>query len=168
MLLSRGFQSAVIVLLGFSLSLMSGCGFRLQGTNAYPEGMANTYIDASDRYTPFYRDLKIALEQGGINVTSSPVDADSIIRIQLDETGQRVLTVTGRNVPEEYEVYYRITYSVFMGGERMIENRSIQREQDYTFDATTKLGKDREAEGFRAAISKDLVRQVTYEIAQLK
>ena len=71
-------------------------------------------------------------------------------------------------MPEEYDVYYRISYSVFLDGTQVVSSRSLAREQDYTFDATEKLGKDREAEEIRAAISKDLARQVTYELSQLK
>jgi LPS-assembly lipoprotein len=147
---------------------LAACGFRLQGSNEYPAGMANTFIDAKDTYTPFYRDLSIALEQGGVNLKKSPLDAEAVVRIERDETGQRVLTVSSRNVPEEYDVYYRISYSVFLDGKQVVSSRSLTREEDYTFDSTEKLGKDREAEEFRAAISKDLVRQVTYELSQLK
>jgi LPS-assembly lipoprotein len=147
---------------------LTACGFRLQGSNEYPASMATTFIDAKDRYTPFYRDLSIALEQGGVNLKKSPLDAEAVVRIERDETGQRVLSVSSRNVPEEYEVYYRISYSVFLDGKQVVSSRSLTREQDYTFDSTEKLGKDREAEEFRAAISKDLVRQVTYELSQLK
>lgn len=150
------------------LTTLVACGFRLQGSNKYPEGMANTYIDTRDRYTLFYRDLKIALEQGGLNVTSSPIEADAIVRINRDESGQRVLTVSSRNIPEEYDVYYSVAYSVYMNGEQVVSNRALFRNEDYTFDSTEKLGKDREAEELRAAISRDLVRQVTYELAQLR
>jgi LPS-assembly lipoprotein len=147
---------------------LAACGFRLQGSSEFPAAMANTFIDTKDRYTPFYRDLSIALEQNGVNLTASPLEADAVLQINNDETGQRVLTVSSRNVPSEYDVYYRVTYSVYLDGEQVVSSRSLTRNQDYTFDSTKKLGKDREADEIRTAISKDIVRQVTYELGRLK
>jgi outer membrane lipopolysaccharide assembly protein LptE/RlpB len=155
---------AVLVL----AALLVACGFRLQGSDIYPDSMANTFIDTDDRYTPFYRDLSITLEQGGVNLTGSPIDADTVIRLERDETGQRVLTVSSRNVPTEYDVYYRVQYSVMIAGEEVVSSRGLSRNQDYTYDPAVLLGKNREADEIRDAISRDLVRQVSYELSRLR
>ena len=148
-------------------SFLVACGFRLQGSDDYPDSMANTFIDTDDRYTPFYRDLSILLEQGGVNLTDSPIDAGTIIRLEQDDTGQRVLTVSSRNVPTEYDVYYKIQYSVRIEGEEVISSRSLSRNQDYTYEPTEELGMNRQEDVIRIAISRDLSRQVSYELAKL-
>jgi LPS-assembly lipoprotein len=157
-------RSALLVL----LMLLSACGFRLQGVDTFPESFANTYIDAEDHYTLFYREMRIALEQGGVNVTSSPLDADAVIRIDRETSGQRVLTISGRNVPTEYDVYYSITYSVFLHGQDVVPSRTLTLNQDYTYDETLVLGKTREEDELRKALVADLVRQVSHELAQLQ
>ena len=93
--------------------LLAGCGFRLQGYAGYPPVLAQTYIQTQDRYSEFYRQLRATLQQGGVELVSSPADATAVIKVEADETGQKVLTVSGRNVPTEYDVYYTIGYSVW-------------------------------------------------------
>ena len=79
--------------------------------------MSVVYIDARDRYSPFYRELTTTLGQGGLDITSDPTRADTVFRIDRDETGQRVLSVNARNVPVEYDVLYTISYAVYLNEE---------------------------------------------------
>lgn len=155
---------AVLLLVAATLG---ACGFRLQGTNAYPPSMATTYISTEDRYSEFYRGLRASLEQGGVTVVASPGAAATVIRIEEDRTGQEVLTVSARNVPTEYDVYYAIRYSVWRDGEEVLPARTLVQRQDYTYDATTVLGKNREEQMLRDAIAAELVRQVSLQLARL-
>ncbi|MBT8422636.1 MAG: hypothetical protein HKN56_00165 [Gammaproteobacteria bacterium] len=164
--MSSSERASVIVCLGALLAL-SACGFRLQGSQTFPEVMATTYIEAEDRYSEFYRGLRLALEQGGVAVTDSVVAATAVLRIEQDQTGRSVLTVSSRNVPTEYDVYYRITYSVWADGAEILPSRSLTKRQDFTFDSTQVLGKSREEEVLREAIAQDLVRQVAQQLARL-
>jgi LPS-assembly lipoprotein len=147
--------------------LVASCGFRLQGVGEYPESMAQTYISAQDQYSPFYRDLRVALQQGGVNLVGSPLDADAVIRIERDYSGKKVLTVSTDNRPTEYDVFYTISYSVWMKGQEVLPSRTLTLTQDYTYDETLVLGKNREEEIFLKAISSDLVRQVSQELSRL-
>ncbi len=150
-----------------SLALLSACGFRLQGVGSYPPLLARTHISASDEYTLFYRELTVALEQGGVALVPSRTDATAELRIEKDLTGQKVLTVSGRNVPEEYDVFYTISYSVWADGEPVLASRTLSVSQDYTYDETRLLGKRREEVFIREAIVKDLVRLVSQELSRL-
>ena len=86
--------SRVIVLAVLAASCaLAACGFRMQGIGQFPESLATTYIDTSDRYTVFYRELRAELAQGGVEVVDSPVHANAVIRIDRDQSGQSVLTV---------------------------------------------------------------------------
>ena len=155
---------AAAVLLAVTLN---SCGFRLQGIDGYPESMSSTYISADDRYTPFYLKLRDSLERGGIVVVSSPIDAGAVIRIEQDDSNTRVLTISGRKVPREIDVLYRVRYSVWIEGEEAIPTRGLSRRQDITFDADEVLGKKREEENIRAALADSLVQQVNRELSVL-
>lgn len=144
-----------------------GCGFRLQGAASYPDFMATTFIRSSDRYTPFYRGLHESLERGGVEVVDSTVAAGAVINIEEDRTGQKVLTVSGRNVPTEYDVFYSVTYSVWRDGVQILPARTLVKRQDYTYDTTLVLGKSREEQELREAIAAELVRQVSLQLARL-
>ena len=71
-----------------------------------PPEMSRTYIETQDRHSLFYRKLRASFSQSGVQVVDTPVDATATFSILADDTGQRVLSVSARNVPREFEVYY--------------------------------------------------------------
>lgn len=129
--------------------------------------MERTYIAAIDSYSPFLRKLEDALLAAQVNLTDSAADATATLTISIDDTSQRVLSVSARNVPTEYEVYYTITYSLDAGAEVLLPDQMLTLTRDYTYDSTLVLGKAREEELLRKAIVDDLVRVVLKQISAL-
>ena len=156
-----------VLLLSVIAAAVTACGFRLQGVVTYPDFMAATYLEASDRYTPFYRGLEESLERGGVDIVDSVVAAGAVIRIEDDRSGQKVLTVSGRHVPTEYDVYYSVTYSVWHDGVEVLPSTTLVKRQDYTYDPTLVLGKNREEQELREAIAAELVRRVRQRLSRL-
>jgi LPS-assembly lipoprotein len=155
----------LMLLLAFTAS--ASCGFRLQGVGDMPESLATTYIDTQDRYSVFYRNLVAELDRSGVDVVESPVHAGAVIRVSRDSFGQQVLTVSGRNVPTEYDVYYNIAFSVWINGEEALVEQALGLRQAYTYDPATVLGKNREEEAIRDALAVRLVRQVKRQLSLL-
>ena len=149
------------------LLVFAGCGFQLQGALTVPPEMERTYILAVDRHSGFYRDVRAAFRAAGIDVVDSPADATATFTIAFDQTGQRVLSVSARNVPTEYEVYYTIEYSLHSGEKNLLAMQTRTLTGDYTYDSTLVLGKSREEELIRDAIVDDLVRIVLKQISAL-
>jgi LPS-assembly lipoprotein len=146
---------------------LAGCGFQLQGALTTPPEMERTYIAAADRHTDFYRDFRSALRAAGVALVDSPGEATATFTISFDQTGQRVLSVSARNVPTEYEVYYTIEYALDSGAGNLLEQQVLTLTRDYTYDSTLVLGKAKEEELLREAIVKDLVRIVQKQISTL-
>lgn len=132
-----------------------------------PDSLATTYIDTRDRYTMFYQGLLSQLEQAGVDVVDSPVHANAVIRVERDDSGQRVLTVSGRNVPTEYNVYYNVSFSVWLEGQEALPTQTLGLTQGYTYNPETVLGKNREEEAIREVLSLNLVNQVTRQLSLL-
>lgn len=153
--------------LGLLLLLLPGCGFQMQGAFSVPAGMQRTYIATDDRYTLFYRELRRTLGQSGMQFADTPADATAVLTIHLDRTDQRVLSVSARNVPTEYEVWYSVQYSVDSGEQNLLSRQFINLTRDYTYDETLVLGKAREEQLLREAIVSDLVRIVLKQIGTL-
>ena len=161
MLLCRKFGLFLIIL------LITSCGFQLRVAKNLPIEMNRTYISTEDEYSIFYRQLKKGLYERGVEVVESPVDATAVFNILQEDTGQRVLSVSGRNVVREYEVFYRVFYSI-QTKDKLI--KSPQEEiltRDYTYDETLVLGKEREENLLREAIADDLVRIILMQLASL-
>jgi LPS-assembly lipoprotein len=83
-----------------------------------------------------------------------------VIDILVDETDQRVLSVSARNVPTEYEVYYTVRYGISHGSEVVVPAQDLTLTRDYTYDSTLVLGKAHEEQVLRTSIVEDLVRIV--------
>ena len=149
------------------LLVLAGCGFQLQGALTVPPEMERTYIAATDRHSGFYRKLRSALGAAGIDVVDSAADATAILTIAYDATDQRVLSVSARNVPTEFEVYYTIAYSLDSGEKNLLGTQTLTLTRDYTYDSTLVLGKGHEEELLREAIVDDLVRIVLKQISAI-
>ncbi len=151
----------------FFLLLLAACGYQLQGEFSVPPSMAKTYIATEDRYSTFYIELRKMLRANGVQVVDSARDASAIFHVHADITGQRVLSVSARNVPREYEVFYTIQYSLEDESRVLIEPQLLTLTRDYTYDETKVLGKAREEEFLRATIVKDMVRIVLRRLSSI-
>ncbi len=145
--------------------LLAGCGFQLRGAATVPAEMAKTYIETVDQHSLFYRTLREGLRDAGVDVVDSPANATAIFTIASDETGQRVLSVSARNVPREFEVFYSVTYAVDAGGSSLMNTRRQTLTRDYTWNENIVLGKEREERMLREAIADDLVRIVLIQLS---
>lgn len=149
------------------LVLLAGCGLHLQGALTTPAEMERTYIATNDRHSQFYRKLRAAFETAGVELADAAADATATLTISFDETDQRVLSVSARNVPTEYEVYYTVQYALDAGEKSLLEYQTLTLTRDYTYEPTLVLGKAREEELLREAIVDDLVRIVLKQISTL-
>jgi LPS-assembly lipoprotein len=129
--------------------------------------MERTYIATGDQYSLFLREFKAQLRSAGVELTDSAADATATFTISFDDTSQRVLSVSARNVPTEYEVHYTLTYSLDAGATNLMPEQTLTLTRDYTYDSTLVLGKSREEELLRDAIVQDLVRIVMKQISTL-
>ena len=155
------------VLLTVSVLLLASCGFHLQNAFIVPAEMQRTFIATEDRYSLFYQELRRQLKAAGMQLAESPGEATATLIISLDETDQRVLSVSALNVPTEYEVYYAIEYGVDSGETNLLKTQRIALSRDYTYDETLVLGKAHEEQLLREAIVKDLVRIVLKQLGTL-
>lgn len=146
---------------------LAGCGFQLQGALSFPAEMQRTFIATEDPYSLFYRQLRSELKTAGVEVVDDAASATAMLSIYYDDTDQRVLSVSARNVPTEYEVYYTIEYAIDDGKDVLLPPQTLTITRDYTYDSTLVLGKAREEELLREAIVDDLVRIVLKRISTL-
>ena len=129
--------------------------------------MQRTYVDPVDKHSLFHRELRLQLQAAGVELVDTPDNSTAILSIRIDETDQRVLSVSGRNVPTEYEVYYTVEYSIASGEKVLLSPQDVTLTRDYTYDTTKVLGKSREESMLREAVVKDLVRIVLKQISSL-
>jgi LPS-assembly lipoprotein len=147
--------------------LLSGCGFQMRGTATVPPEMAKTYIETNDRFTLFYRELRNSLRRSGVEIVDTPAAATATFTIQSEVTGQRVLSVSARNVPREFEVYYSVYYGVVTSDKVILTPREQTLTRDYIWDETLVLGKEKEEQLLREAVVEDLIRVILIQLSSL-
>jgi len=151
-----------------SLALMlTACGFHRQGVTPMSPVMKVTYVDAKDVRSDFLRGLTRALKAGGTAIAPTRAAASAVLRIERDESGQRVLSVSARNTPTEYEIFYTVTYAVTSGGKEVLPPQTLTLTRDYSFDDEALLAKQHEEGILREALARDLVNLVMRRLASL-
>lgn len=163
---SRVSRAAVPVVLALS-GLFTACGFHLQGRQPLPAAFQYTYIDTRDEQTDFVQDLRKALIASNVNVIRTKGSSGATITVHADELAERILSVSARNIPTEYELTYKVEFSVTSGGATLIDHEEISATRDISFDETQLLAKEREQEILREGLARDLVGLVMRRIAAL-
>ena len=147
--------------------LLLGCGFQLQNSANVVGKLETLYIQTTDPYTVFYQTIKRKLVDNGVEITTERADAEFVLTIHADESDQRILSVSGRNTPREYEVYYLVKWSLTKGNQIIIQPTTNNRFQDYTFDQRQLLGKSTESRIIQESLAEDIVQMILVKLNQL-
>ena len=158
------------LLLGFAIgwmTLLSGCGYQLRGQAPLPPALATPYLESGDHYTPLYAALQARLRAAGARLATDPAIASAVIHLRKDETSREVLSVSARNTPGEYEVYYTVQYSVSAGGSELLALQQVTLTRDFSYDETAVLAKEHEEQSLRAALADELAGLMLRRLAAL-
>lgn len=147
--------------------LLASCGFHLQGRQPLPEAFANTFVETRDEQTDFVQDLRKALLAANVKVIATKGSSGAVISVLEDELTEKVLSVSARNIPTEYELTYKVRFTVTSGDQKLIDDEEISATRDFSFDETQLLAKEREQEILSQALARDLVALVMRRLAAL-
>ena len=122
----------------------------------------------SDTQTDFYFGLRKALMAAGTRIDDAGQDASgAVIRILNDSALERTLTVSTLNVPTEYELTYKVRFSVTVKGREVIAPEEHSLVRDYSYSESAQLAKERENAILSQALAHDLVSVVMRRLASL-
>ena len=146
--------------------MLIGCGFELQNTASFTGKLETLYIKTADPYTIFYRTIKRQMANHGVEIVTESDDSNFVIIIHQDESTQRILSVSGTNMPREYEVYYLVEWSLVKDKQVIIQPMTSSKYHDYTFDQRKLLGKSNEILIIHEALAKDIVQMILVKLNQ--
>ena len=164
---SRRLSGSLAACVAVAAVTLTGCGFQLQGVGRLPEDARRVYILTPDELTPFAVELRRAIERSGGTIASGSAAADLVVRIERDRSGRRVLSVSARNTPQEYEIYYNVDYTVDRDGQQVVERQPLELIRNLSFDQSQLLAKDREEAILRDAMARDLAMLVVRRLESL-
>ena len=150
-----------------ALVSLASCGYQLQGASDLPAGVQRVYLATADELTPFSVELREAVTRNGGTLAPSARSADVVVRVTRDRTGRRVLSVSARNTPEEFEVFYVVDYSIERAGQEVVPRQILERTRSFSFDESILLAKDREEDILREAMARDIAGLVVRRLGSL-
>ena len=158
-------MAGLTLALGFVLT--GGCGFHLQGDVPMPAHLHSVYIATSDELSPFATELRDIFENNGLVIAPRSKGADAVVRVATDSYGRRVLSVSARNTPAEYEVYYTVDYTIDRNGVETVPKQHLELTRNFSFDESLLLAKEHEEEIIRDAMARDLAGLVLRKVGSL-
>jgi LPS-assembly lipoprotein len=147
--------------------LTGACGFHLQGHVPLPDSVKTPYLEAPDRQSDFVQSLRRALLSNGAHLAREKGEASAVVSIVRDTVNRRVLSVSGTNQPNEYEVTYTIDFVVTAGDHELLPSQEISATRSYSFDERLLLAKGHEEDILRADMAHDLADMVMRRLASL-
>lgn len=141
---------------------LAGCGFQLAERPLLGPSLQTLALEADDPRSDLYLALERALIAQGIQI-----DPTAPVRLRLVgvDTGQRVLSVSARNVPREYEVFYSGGFVLQDGQTVLLQSDPLTLTRDYNWSEFEVLGKVQEEADLRALIVDDLVDALLRQLA---
>ena len=165
----RIFPFLRIVLLAALLPLAAtACGFHLQGRQGLPASLPRVYLDTAERQSDFSTGLRGALRAAGATLEERPAPGVARIRVQRDAVTERVLTVSSRNIPTDYELTHDVRVAVEgADGAELMPPEDFSLTRVYSFDERKLLAKEREKDLLIAAMARDMASVVMRRLGSL-
>jgi LPS-assembly lipoprotein len=135
----------------------AACGFHLQGRQGLPASLARVYVDTDERQSDLVLGLRGALRAAGATLESQPGPGIARVRVQRDVVTERVLTVSSRNIPTDYELTHEVRIAVDgPDGVELMGTEDLSLTRVYSFDERKLLAKEREKDLLVAAMARDM------------
>lgn len=150
------------------VSLFAACGFHLQGRQPLPDSLRRVQIEADETQSDFVSSLRNSLATAGAVVVAQKGEGVARIRVLRDEVTDRVLTVSSRNLPTDYELTYEVRVSVDgPDGRPLMEPEDFMLTRVYSFDERRLLAKEREKDLLLVAMARDMTSVVLRRLGSL-
>lgn len=148
-------------------ALLSGCGFHLQGRQTLPAVLATVYLDPADAQSEFTHALRTQLAVAGARMSPAATGDAATVRVLRDAVHERVLSVSTRNIPTDYELVYEVEVSVSAAAGELMAREPFTLSRVVSFDETKLLAKEREKQILLAALARDMASVVVRRLSAL-
>ena len=121
-----------------------------------------------DRSTDLAKQLRRSLRVSKLELVATEADATAVLQIIKDDSGRKVESVSARNRPQEYRVFYTAVYRVMAGGEVLLAPQTVTRTRIYTYDELQVLAKDHEESMLREALAREIAGVISRRLSEIE
>ncbi len=156
------------LLLTTTLALLASCGFHLQGHQGLPQALQRVHVESDEPQSEFIASLRDALHAAGAKVEPAAGQGVARVRVMRDRVTERVLTVSTRNIPTDYELTHEVRVIVDgPDGRELMPQQEFTLTRIYSFDERKLLAKEREKDLLLAALARDMASVVMHRLGSL-
>lgn len=138
-----------VVTLFLLLTLLSSCGFHLQGERSLAPPLQRMYLQTPDPYGYLARNLRDSLKMSHVQLVSSPKAATTILTILRDDTSQEFLSVSGTNQIRQYNLRAIVVFEITdANGRTIVPPQTLVEVRPMTVQSNQILGSSNEASLF--------------------
>lgn len=145
-----------------------GCGFHMQGRVDYAMELESLYLDVPDRSSDLARELRRSLKISHLALAQSEGEATAVLEIIQDDSGREVESVSARNRPQEYKVFYTAVYRVTVGDEVLLKPQRVTRTRTYSYNEFEVLAKDLEESMLREALAREIAGVIARRLSTIE
>jgi LPS-assembly lipoprotein len=160
-------QSVLLALAATSVSVLSGCGFKLRGSFNYAfKTLFSGFVDNSTLGNEFRR---VLAADGAVAVVKEADKAQVVLDV-IGETREKVVVgVTGAGQVREFQLRIRLKFKLRTpAGKEIIPETELLVQRDVSFNETAVLAKENEESVLYRDMQTDMVQQLLRRLAAVK
>lgn len=147
--------------LGLITSLVA-CGFQLRGSAS----LAFSSIFIQGNTLTISKKLVKSLNTNDIKILNSAENADLLLELIGEESEKRILSLSGRGLVNEFELFYRIHYRTKLAGAELWNPvQTVEARRDFSYSDANLLAKQGEEkrlnENMQADVLSGLIRRLS-------
>ncbi len=156
------FRTWLCVLILFCLA---SCGFHLRG--ATDLSFNSIYIQGSTLIIS--KNLNRTLHTNGVKVLDSAENADLLLEMIGEESEKRILSLSGKGVVNEFELYYRVHYRTKLAGAELWSPvQTIEARRDFSYSDANLLAKQGEEKRLNEGMQSDVISGLMRRLSALR
>ncbi|WP_235272696.1 LPS assembly lipoprotein LptE [Methylotenera versatilis] len=147
------------------LTSLVACGFQLRGSAS----MAFSSIFIQGSSLTISKNLLKSLKTNDIKVLSSSENADLLLDLMGEEREKRILSLSGRGLVNEFELFYRVHYRTKKAGAELWSPvQTIEARRDFSYSDANLLAKQGEEKRLNENMQADVLSNLIRRLSALK
>lgn len=150
--------------------LLSACGWHLQGGRDVAMRASPIYLELDDEHSEFARALQMRLRNAGVELAASAASARVTLQVTAEESGHHISAVSALNEPQQYEVYYGVSYRITgqVADQHDISLTPVQSSRlsrTMNYEKTAALAMQRQEQMLQQRLAEELAEQVLRKLS---
>lgn len=147
------------------ISSLVACGFQLRGSASL--AFSSIFIEGST--LSISKRLLKSLKTNDIKVLNSSENADVLLELMGEESEKRILSLSGRGLVNEFELFYRVHYRTKKAGAELWSPvQTIESRRDFSYSDANLLAKQGEEKRLNENMQADVLSNLMRRLSVLK